>query len=172
MKQRILSCGCHKVNINGDIFSRIKQFSQKGKIGIQTVLSKEWTKLNPTVTKSGYKQCIIHGRIIRVNRLIAFNFIPNHDGLPESQHKNDIKTDNRVSNLKWGTQQDNANDREKHGNTSRGIKNPNSKLNNILVKKIRNLRPSQSLNKLAKKFNVSKKLILLVCQRKIWKQVE
>lgn len=114
----------------------------------------------------------IHGQSIRVNRLIAQAFIPNPLALPESQHKDGNRHNNTVENLKWGTQKDNAQDRRLHGNTVVGEKSPNAKLSKMQVHEMRTLRNTgYTLARLAEVFGVSKKLVLLIVNHKIWRSV-
>ena len=42
-----------------------------------------------------------------IHRLVAEAFIPNPDNLPEVDHKNGRKLDNRANNLRWVTKEDN-----------------------------------------------------------------
>jgi len=50
----------------------------------------------------------VQERTQSIHRLVAEAFIPNPDNLPQIDHISRIKTDNRVSNLRWVSAQDNC----------------------------------------------------------------
>ena len=68
---------------------------------------------------NGYLQVCIkaNGKFIkqRIHRLVAQTFIPNPDNLPQVNHKNCNRADNRVSNLEWCSNSYNQKYRNKFG---------------------------------------------------------
>lgn len=81
------------VSKNGDVYSKKGDFLKK---------------LKPYVNRSGYYIISIRHHTRILHRLIAEAWIPNPNILPEVNHKNGIKTDNRIENLEWCSRLDNA----------------------------------------------------------------
>lgn len=62
---------------------------------------------NQYTMKGGYLKVVIKHKNLLVHRLVATAFIPNPLNKPQVNHKNGIKTDNRVENLEWATRSEN-----------------------------------------------------------------
>ena len=89
--------GTYSINKNGDIISHF----ENGKVEYRKFL----------INETGY--CYIQlwknnkGKSLKIHRLVAQSFIPNPNNKPHVNHKNGIKTDNRVENLEWCTRSEN-----------------------------------------------------------------
>lgn len=69
--------------------------------------------LKTTLNSYGYERIFLRTptgkkREERIHRLVALAFLPNPNKYPVINHKNEIKTDNRVDNLEWCTVQYNV----------------------------------------------------------------
>ena len=69
--------------------------------------------LTPYKTKNGYLEIGLYkdgkSKRLRINRLVAFAFIPNPENKPYVDHINTIRTKNEVWNLRWVTPSENNN---------------------------------------------------------------
>ena len=77
------------------------------------VINKHGKVLSTNVDMHGYVSTSITDydgkRIKGMHRIVATVFIPNPNNLPEVNHKDGNKTNNRVDNLEWCTKKENQN---------------------------------------------------------------
>lgn len=113
----------------------------------------------------------------RLHRLIAETFLPNPNNLPEVDHINNDKLDNRVENLQWISRRDNTRKAyrdgliPKHRLGQRGEVNHRSKLTNEAARQIKYELPRLSDSDLAKMFNVSQPTINRIRNSKGWSHI-
>lgn len=137
--------------------------------------------LKPAIDHKGYLRVgiMIDGKLCtrKLHRLVAIAFIPNPENKPQVNHINGIKTDNRVENLEWLTNKENANHAIKKGlfHSSAGWNKglSNTKLTSIQVLEIRKKRETEkyTFKKLSEIYNISETNISRIIKRESWKNI-
>jgi len=136
------------VTENGECFNNGKQlFGQKTKKG--------YIKIDVWVNAKREKLYFLH-------RMVGEVFIPNPENLPQINHKNGDKADNRIANLEWATQSQNIQHRLDELKVGMDI---NHKSTKIPSKEIKILRWKKSigyplnLREIAKKWGLDVKYL-------------
>lgn len=138
----------------------------------------KWKQLKPGGQKSGHrhvclrKDGVTHVRL--VHRLVLEAFVgPCPPGLEACHGPDRRPSNNNLVNLRWDTRSNNHRDRESHGNTVRGARNPRAKLKDEEILAARDLcgKCGWSVERAAELFQVKYGTMLKVIQRKAWTHI-
>lgn len=142
---------------------KVRSNFNKGKTLVPNLCNKYYS-----VTLCGDKR-----KNMRVHRIVALAFIPNPENLPQINHINGNKLDNRYCNLEWTSPSNNIQHALKNNlfNPRKGESHNHSKLTIENVKEIRNSYKKVSQVSLSTKFNVSKTCINNIIKNKSWNHV-
>lgn len=112
-------------------------------------------------------------KVFMIHRLVAIAFIPNTENKPFVNHKNGIKTDNRVDNLEWCTNGENIKHAHKIGLIipSRGEQHRRSRFTNEQILEIRELINKITEKEIAEIYKCNPNIINKIIHRKTWKHI-
>ena len=121
---------------------------------------------NIRLNDKGYFRCNLKNEGKRydftIHKLVALAFLPNEENKPFVNHKNGIKTDNRVENLEWCSASENIT----HAVKNRLVK---TKLTDEQAKEIFNSQLSH--RKLAKLYNITSSIVWRIKNKKAYKHL-
>lgn len=123
-------------------------------------------RVDLTDATGAVKYCAVH-------RLVLEAFVgPCPEGMEGCHDPSPDKSNNALSNLKWGTKRDNAADRIRHGNQPRGVKVKHAKLTPAKAACIRILcAAGHSQIVVGRNFGVCQTVVSKIVLGKIWREV-
>lgn len=168
--------GLYQISSLGRIKSLAREvpFGGKYRKVEEVVLKRHFSRTGYEKAALGYGGKKIH---TSVHRLVAKHFIPNPDNKPQVNHKNGIKSDNRVENLEWVTNSENI----KHSFTDLkrkpfflyGTQKHNCKLTEQDVIEIKKALQNPICKRdLARKYNVHETTIANINSGRKWKHIK
>jgi len=135
----------------------------------------KYTKRKPIINDRGYYiiSLSMNNRKTThtIHRLIAITFLGPRPKNMEVCHGLNGKLDNSVTNLKYGTHQENCIDRARDGTDTRGEKSVLSKVNDKQVLEIRAIAQYMTYIEMSKIYNISFNTIKDIITRRTWKHL-
>jgi hypothetical protein len=108
---------------------------------------------------------------LSVHRTVLLAFTGEPGAGQECCHCDGNPRNNKPENLRWDTRGGNAADRDAHGTTPRGVRHGMSKLNDDLVREIRERAKRETAKAIAESIGVSRSLVYQVAAKTIWRHV-
>lgn len=135
--------------------------------------SGEWAQLKVQKNRREYPEISIDGARIYVHRLILITFRGEPQPGHEARHLNDVKADNRLDNLAWGTPAENQDDRRR--NDPR-FYDPALYRKKLTIEQVREIRNGYvngvSISELSRVYKIHCKTVRQIVNWEIWKHVE
>ena len=165
----------YRIGSDGSIWSCLKRTGSKKH---QRNYSDEWHEYSLAKDKDGYPKVMLRDELqkryfFRVHTLVLENFVcPKPEGMVCRHFPDKDRSNNNLSNLSWGTPEENTQDMYIHETTPKGSKNYFATLTEVQVKEIKKeLQNKISCSELAIKYNVQVACISKIKLGRTWKHV-
>ena len=152
------------------------------KAGMRKKPVKKWRRKSCRKDKDGYLHVTLFlnkkPRDFLVHRLVLMAFIGSCPTGKECRHLDGVRWNNNLTNLCWGSHEEQYEDRRKHGTSNAGIhinvgeNHPLAKLTRVEVEQIRSLYDKKSgitMKVLAKRFGVTLSMVSHIIRRVNWR---
>ena len=167
--------GLYEVSSEGRVRSLPRLSSGRSKIGNPVVRSLGGRVLAAHPAGKGYLSVCLSkdGNVtqVYVHRCVALAFLGHIPHGMEVCHRDGLKTNNRVSNLRYDTPVGNNADKRLHGTNPEGERNPRALLTESQVKIIRALSGSKAQREIGQAFGVTQACVSDVVRRVTWQHV-
>jgi hypothetical protein len=162
----------YRVGGNGSVWSKKTRGCKCRGRGARWVTDGPWTLLDAADNGRGYRSVNIDGKTRKVHQLVLEAFVgPRPPGM-ECRHLNDVKSDNRLENLAWGSHKKNGEDMARLGRSARGERHPKARLTEDDIRAIRRRRANgERVCVLARDFGINSAGICRIVSRFTWRHV-
>lgn len=123
--------------------------------------------LKPYVAPGGHLHVLIRKKKLRVHHAVLLAFGFERPAGAVCRHLDDNPSNNRVSNLRWGTYQENANDAQRNGRVRRGEDKTGHRLTLAEVYEIR--RDRRASRTVGANYGVSHTAVLRIRRGERWR---
>jgi hypothetical protein len=106
----------------------------------------------------------------RIHELVLTAFVGQRPKGKRCRHLDGDLNNNALTNLRWGTHQENEADKALHGTTANGQRNGNSKLTEDQVRQI--LHSPKIQSEVAKQFGISQAWVSKLRRREVWRHIK
>lgn len=167
----------YRVGNDGSVWSCWKLVGAGMGKGTKSLMTDRWKQMKPG-TDRGYRYVKLrvngHKKHLMVHRLVLDAFVgPRPAGMQCRHFPDNTRSNNRISNLSWGTPKANAADRAFHDTQARGEKQGCAKLtaNNVADIRQRYRNGGITQRELGEEYGVSQVQIGRIVNRKWWRHL-